>query len=86
MSSREFAEWLAFFQLEPFGPWRDDYRAGIVAATTANCAMGREGKALGPEDFVPTFGPRDEKEAVQRQLNQAAMITALLGGTDRRRQ
>lgn len=32
----EFVEWCAFYSIEPFGEWRADLRAGIVAATVRN--------------------------------------------------
>jgi hypothetical protein len=35
MGSDEFSEWLAFYQLEPFGDYRADYRSGVVASTFA---------------------------------------------------
>ena len=31
MSATEFAEWKAFYQLSPFGPWRDNYHAAMIA-------------------------------------------------------
>lgn len=32
MDSAEFGEWIAYHTLEPFGPEREDYRAGVVAS------------------------------------------------------
>jgi len=29
-------EWMEFEELEPFGPWRDNFHAGMIAATIAN--------------------------------------------------
>lgn len=42
MSSAEFGEWMAYYQLEPFGPLRDDRRAGEVAAMVANVNRDRK--------------------------------------------
>lgn len=35
MSSAEFAEWAAFYQLEPFGVWRDNVHAALIAMAIA---------------------------------------------------
>lgn len=36
MGAGEFAAWLAFYQVEPFGEMRADLRAGMLATLTAN--------------------------------------------------
>ena len=54
ISSQEFTEWMAFARLHPFGEWRADLRAGIVASTIANVNRGK-GKAYKPSDFMPDF-------------------------------
>lgn len=58
MTVTEYSEWIAYANLEPFGEERADLRAGIVASTVANCAMGRKGPSLKPKDFMPEFGKR----------------------------
>lgn len=57
VTSLEFAEYWAFAQLEPFGPEREDLRAGIVASTVANAYRDRKKhpKPYGPEEFMPRF-------------------------------
>ena len=42
MSSSEFAEWMAYDRLEPFGELRADYRNGLLLATVLGMA-GKEG-------------------------------------------
>lgn len=59
LDSHELTEWAAYDLIEPFGPWRADLRAGIVASTVANALRGKGGKSFKPEDFVPDFaGPQ----------------------------
>lgn len=57
ISSPEFAEWMAFAAIEPFGSVREDQRAGAVAATIAN--VNRDPKhrpePYDSEDFFPTY-------------------------------
>lgn len=42
--------WLAFYELEPFGPQIESLRAGIIASTIANAWTGGSQSA---EDFMP---------------------------------
>jgi hypothetical protein len=87
MSSREFAEWLAYFELEPFGEERADLRSGIVASTIANVNRDpkRRRRAFRPEDFMPRFGPRERKRSSwQEQLSLVEMLNAAHRGRDER--
>jgi hypothetical protein len=68
IDSREFSEWMAFYQLEPFGPERLDVGSAIVAATIANVHRGRAARAFKPGDFLPEFGP--PKRQTQEQMAQ----------------
>lgn len=62
MDSMELTEWMAYDQVEPFGEWRADLRAGIVASTIANALRGRGSRPLAPEDFIPRFAAREQQE------------------------
>jgi len=53
LGSDELTEWMAFYQLEPFGDFRGDMRAAIVASTFANANRSRESKPFTLEDFMP---------------------------------
>ena len=61
MSSREFAEWMEYYQLDPFGDERADVRSAIVASTMANALLG-SGEALDVDMFMPAFGERKLQE------------------------
>jgi hypothetical protein len=52
MSSREFVEWLAYYELEPFGPMRDNIHSGQIASLIYNSNRQRSKPALGPSDFL----------------------------------
>lgn len=56
MSSREFAEWLAYDRIDPYGQERGDLQAAIIASTTASCAPVKHKKRPRPIDFMPKFG------------------------------
>lgn len=52
MSAREFAEWSAFYDKDPWGDQRGDVRAGIIASTLANIHRAKHAKAFTPLDFM----------------------------------
>ena len=70
--SREFAEWQAYYELEPWGEERADLRAGIVASTIANVNRGK-GKSFKPGDFMPEFDKPAPKHQTPEQM--AAVMT-----------
>jgi len=54
MSAKRFAEWQAYYQVEPFGPPAGYWQAGLIASTLANVNRTKKSqKALTPEDFMP---------------------------------
>lgn len=54
ISALEFAEWMAYYRIEPFGEDRDDLRHGILCAVIAGL-FAPKGKEPKPEDFIPRF-------------------------------
>ena len=67
MGSDELTQWMAFYELEPFGDMRADLRSGVVAATFANANRSKNAKAFTPEDFMP-YVDRPEPQ-VDTRLN-----------------
>jgi len=64
----ELTEWMAYYQLEPFGEsW---FQTGTIAAAVANAAMFREGDPFKPSDFMPTDpeATGDSEEGAKRRL------------------
>lgn len=62
MSAREFAEWMAYDQLEPIGAYRDDARMAILDAVVATAFSDpKKGRKPKPEDFMPWL-PKPEPE------------------------
>lgn len=62
ISSTELTQWIAYYSIEPFGPAREDDRAGVVAATMANCHTGKSRKSYKPNDFFPRKKARQTVE------------------------
>ena len=77
MTSAQFAEWMAYAQLEPWGEERADLRAGIIASTMANSMRSKKGKPFKPQDFMPKFEPEDEEVTAAKMM---ARMRAALGG------
>ncbi len=71
ITSKQFAEWMAYSRLEPWGEKRDDLRMGIVASTVANVNRGRNQKPYRPQDFMPSFEPETEEQAAERLIAKA---------------
>ena len=66
ITSAQFAEWLAYSRVEPWGEDRDDLRTGIVASVIANSNRGKGKKPYKPQDFMPDFEPEDVAAAIER--------------------
>jgi len=63
MSSREFAEWVAYDRINPIGPERADWRAALIAWMIA-CAFRGKGRPPAIKDFMPEWDvqPKTAKE------------------------
>jgi len=91
------SEWLAFADLEPFGPLRADLRAGVITSMVANAFRDpkRRREAFGPADFFASLEERDPSTMVgmtagkrrqtwEEQLHLVEMLNAAFGGKDLR--
>jgi len=84
-----FYEWLAYYQIDPFGNERADYHAAMVVSTLAN--IHRDPKTqrqpYQPGDFMPQFEAQPERhQTVGQQLEIVKMLNAALGGTEVKRE
>jgi hypothetical protein len=74
MSSAELSTWMAFEAIDgAIGSQRADLRAGIVAATIANCHRSSKSAAFKPHDFMPYF--EAPKPTPDEALAQLRMMT-----------
>ena len=64
---------MAYFSIEPFGPAREDYRAGLVAATVANCAGSK--KVLQPTDFINIYQQPKSMSFIDRKKKQDSQMS-----------
>jgi hypothetical protein len=79
IGSEEFAEWMAYAELEPFGPIRDDERFGTVTALMAN--VNRDSKVRSEPftaaDFFPPH-PIDAATIAEFRQSEPADLSAKL--------
>lgn len=84
MTAAQLQEWITYFELEPWGGARDDYRSGLVAAAVVNAApfRGKGAKAFTPSDFFPELSTKPRRaQTPADMLEVARAMTAGLGGT-----
>tara|TARA_Y100001951_G_C11255413_1_gene249052 strand:+ start:868 stop:1122 length:255 start_codon:yes stop_codon:yes gene_type:complete len=74
IDSRELSEWMAYYELNPFGSVRDDLQAGIIASTIANVNRGKNDKSFAPSDFMPYMEKPQQSEG-----DMQAVMNALAG-------
>lgn len=69
LTSRQLAEWMAYYAVDPFGDQRGDLQAGIIAATVSNRWRGKNEAPAKPVDFMPYIEkPQQSAEEIQRTL------------------
>ncbi len=86
ISSSEFTAWIAYYHLHPFGPLRDDQRAGTIAAMIANVNRGKGVDPFTWLDFFPQATPQEPKQEQtwEQMLAIAEIHNAVRGGLDLR--
>lgn len=79
ISSRELAEWAAFYRMEPWGAEAQDWRAGLIASTIANANRDprRRRVPYQPSDFMPRREPVPEQSPEQQERILRAWVEGL---------
>jgi len=83
MSAAEFAEWMAYYSLEPWGAEYDAYERALIASTIANVHRDpkKQKQPFKPEQFMRRF--KEQKQAQKPNLlDKVKMINRLMGGKD----
>lgn len=68
ISSEELTCWIAYFELEPFGPFRDDLRIGFLGARLGPMLAQFKGSPPPPSYYMPQFGNDKPKYDTDEQL------------------
>lgn len=70
LDSAELTEWMAYFNIEPFGPVQEDYRAGVLSAIAFNSVPRERGQTPAkPEDFFPSLKPPPKEQVPQSEAD-----------------
>lgn len=71
---------MAYERLEPFGEWRADLRAALIAMVVANAWRGKDQPAFSIDDFMLKFdGEPQREQTVEDQLRMFELLTGALG-------
>ena len=87
MSSSEFAEWLAYYTVEPWGFEIENWRSALITSMVANTARDpkKHRKPYQPSDFIPDLDGEDKQPLSWEALKEkTSMVFASLGGRVKR--
>ncbi len=73
------AEFIALDRIDPWGEWRADLRAGIVASTLANVNRGKKTKAYTAKDFMPFWQIESEHQRMENRPKGKALSNKVRG-------
>lgn len=76
----ELTEWMAYYQVEPFGQDTQYLGHAITSSVIANANRGKSSKAFKPEDFMPKFDR--PPQGIGEQMMIAEMFTAALSAQE----
>ena len=72
---KDFREWQAYYELEPFGELRADYRSASICLTLANLKRGKNQKPYKLEDFLFKFDEEPKRgQSIQEKLAVMTVI------------
>jgi len=73
IDSAEFAEWIAYHRIDPFGEFRDDYRFAMLCDVI--CKMQGTKNKTKAEDFLLDFEPKEKKSQSVDEMKNALRRT-----------
>jgi hypothetical protein len=85
ISSPEFTDWMAYAELEPFGPAQVAWQLAVIAATVANANRDpkKRSQPFQPSDFLPEE-PMTDRERADRLRSKFDAAMMAVGGRPRR--
>lgn len=82
MSAREFAEWMAYSRIEPWGEERADYRAALICKISADIATPKGKQPMKLQDFLLKFDREPKVQTTEEMIGTVAQINAIYGDQD----
>ena len=83
MTSKQFRAWEMYYEVEPFGELRADYRAASIVQILFNVNRGKDQKPITLDECLLKFGePLQEKkkQTPQQQFNLLKLLAAMHAG------
>ena len=77
MSSMEFAEWIAYSQVEPWGEERADLRAALICKILADINTPKGKQPMKLTDFLLKFDREKPTQTVDEMIGTVAQINAI---------
>jgi hypothetical protein len=71
-------EWIDEYRRDPWGTWRDNAHAAVIATIMGNAFRGKDTRPLGYEDFMFVDPETAEKRRAERiSRNNKSLVAAL---------
>lgn len=70
IDSQEFASWMAYDRIEPFGEYRADLRSAIIAYTLAESNRSKKAKPFTVDDFMPKFDRTPKEQSPDEMFSK----------------
>jgi len=77
LSAHEFAEWMAYSQIEPWGEERADMRAALICKILADFNTPKGKQPMKLSDFMLKFDQERKVQSTEELIGTAAQITAM---------
>jgi len=68
MGASELSEWMLFWSTDPWGSYRDNIHAGLIAATLANIHRKKSAPAVSFTDFMLTDSDSHRKKKTNETI------------------
>jgi hypothetical protein len=82
MSAHEFAEWIAFSQIEPWGMARADWQAALICKIMADINTPKGKQPMKLTDFLLKFDQERKEQSTEEMIGTVAQINAIYGEQD----
>ncbi len=74
VSARDLDEMRDYFAVEPWGAWRDNVHAGLIASTICNVNRGKDTEPFTYEDFMLLDPVEAEKKLAKQRREKARKL------------
>ena len=80
ISAQELTEWMAYDKVEPFGPAREDFRAGMITAPLINLWTAKGATKAKAVDWIVNTDPTEQQQSDEAMKMLLFAVTVKAGG------